>query len=383
MPHIIIVNYAFDPTDKTPNDLLRHYFSLSAWAESLAQAGAKVTVFQRFLEASTLIQDGVTYHFIADRWGSRLRGWQIPGVLHRQIQTVIHRQEPTVVHVNGLLFSLQIRHLRASLPRACGLVAQHHAEVPWPTTQRRLQRWALAGVDGFLFTNLDLAVPWLKSGVIISPELVYPIMETSSPLEFQPKATARAKTGLRGQPIIFWAGNLKPNKDPLTILSGFERVLADTPTARLYMAYRYDDILPQVQAHIARSDALSNAVTLLGAIPYAEIAAYYNSADIFVQGSAIEGSGIALLDALACGVTPVVTDIPAFRTITANGEIGHLWPVGDVDGFTTALRAAISRLDQEQPHIVRRFFETHWHFSVLGQKALQVYQTVLEKKADS
>ncbi|MCB0168799.1 MAG: glycosyltransferase family 4 protein [Anaerolineae bacterium] len=380
MTHIIILNYAFDPTDQTPEALLRHYFSLSAWAESVAQAGAEVTVFQRYSRPATVTQNNVTYHFIADRWGSRLRGWQLPQAMHRRIRTAILTQQPTVVHINGLLFPLQIRHLRTLLPHSCALVVQHHAEIPWPVASRRLQQWALAGVDGYLFTNHDLAQPWLESGVITSPALVHAVMETSSPLEFDERATARAKTGLLGRPIILWTGNLKPNKDPLTILAGFERVLAHAPDARLYMAYRYGDILPEVQARIAQSELLSAAVTLLGAIPHAEIAAYYNSADIFVQGSAKEGSGIALLDALACGVVPVVTDIPSFRTITANGEAGHLWAVGDVASFTQVLRTAIDRLDDHPPRQIRRFFETHWHFSVLGRAALRLYEAVLSER---
>lgn len=377
--HIIMLNYAFDPADETPGDLLRHYFSLSAWAEAVARAGARVTVFQRYSRPATLTRNGVTYHFVADGWGARLRGWQIPLAMHHHVRRVL-TPEPTVVHVNGLLFPLQIRHLRSVLPPSGVIVAQHHAEVPWPPATRPLQRWALGSVDGFLFTNRELAEPWLLSGVIRSPTLIHAVLETSSPLAFEARATARAKSGLRGKPVVLWTGNLKPNKDPLTVLTGFERVLVDFPQARLYVAYRYGDILPQVQARIEQSDRLPDAVTLLGAIPYADIASYYNSADIFVQGSAVESGGIALLDALACGVVPVVTNIPAFRTVTAGGAVGRLWPVGDVDGFTAALRAAIEQLDERQPRAIRRFFEGRWHFSVLGQKALRVYETVLQKR---
>ncbi|MCB0198188.1 MAG: hypothetical protein KDJ65_39975, partial [Anaerolineae bacterium] len=58
----------------------------------------------------------------------------------------------------------------------------------------------------------------------------------------------------------------------------------------------------------------------------------------------------------------------------------HLWPVGDVNGFTEALRTAIDRLDERQSRQIRRFFETHWHFSVLGRNALQVYEAVINDR---
>jgi glycosyltransferase involved in cell wall biosynthesis len=143
------------------------------------------------------------------------------------------------------------------------------------------------------------------------------------------------------------------------------------------MAYRQAELLPTLEAKIAGTERLCGAVTLLGEIPYEEIEPYYNSADLFVQGSAHEGSGLALLDAMACGVVPVVTDIPSFRTITDGGRIGALWRPGDVDGFVGAfLRTA------EQPlaavsRRARRYFEQNWSAETVGRRALAVYRRVL------
>jgi glycosyltransferase involved in cell wall biosynthesis len=204
-------------------------------------------------------------------------------------------------------------------------------------------------------------------------------METSSMLTCQDRAAARALTGLTGAPIILWTGSLNPNKDPFTVLAGFELILEQLPAARLYMAYLYEDLLPQVRARLETSPALRRSVTLLGRIPYAEIEAYYNSADLFVQGSHSEGSGIALLDALACGVIPVVTDIPSFRVITAGGRIGALWPPGDAPAFAKALLALASQPLASLSAEARHFFEENWRFSALGRRAVAVYQEVLER----
>ena len=50
------------------------------------------------------------------------------------------------------------------------------------------------------------------------------------------------------------------------------------------------------------------------------------AADLFVLGSHREGSGYSLIEALACGLPPIVTDIPSFRSLTGAGVVGALWP---------------------------------------------------------
>ena len=65
--------------------------------------------------------------------------------------------------------------------------------------------------------------------------------------------------------------------------------------------------------------------------------AMYAGADLFVLGSHHEGSGFALIEALASSVVPVVTDIPTFRVLTRNGALGALWAPGDARAFAAAL----------------------------------------------
>jgi glycosyltransferase involved in cell wall biosynthesis len=266
------------------------------------------------------------------------------------------------------------------LPRPRVLIAQHHAEPPWRGWRTLVQRLGLRPVDAFLFTNRDLAQPWIAQGVVPDLAKVYEVMEISSLLHDQPRAPARATTQMVGDPVVFWAGNLKPNKDPLTVLGGFEQVLAHHPHARLYMAYREADLYEPVTAAIAASPRLRQSVTLLGSIPYPQMGAYFNSADLFVQGSHYEGSGIALLDALACCVVPVVTDIPSFRTITHNGAVGALWPPGDGRAFAHAMLQTMARPLAPQSDLARQVFETHWSFDAIARRLLDIYRQVFDQQ---
>ena len=380
MIHLAIVNYAYAPDLDSPDALLARYFSLVSWADGLALAarlsspksGAQVTVAQAFATDAQCERNGVTYRFVNDGLGPHPRAWQIPSRLHDAVLQV----QPDVVHVNGLLFPLQTWALRQRLLPSCALVAQHHAERPWTGLRGAAQRLALRSCDGFLFTAAALAQPWQAAGVIHPTQPVFEIMEGTSDFGIRSRTEARAITGMTGDPILFWAGNLDANKDPLTILAGFELALAQLPSARLYMAFRFADLLPEVQACLAQRPALAGAVKLLGALPRADIEAHFNSADFFVQGSHHESTGYALLDALACGVVPIVTDIPSFRVLTDGGALGALWPPGDAHAFAAALAACVQRPLAPQIAAVHEFFDAHLSVPAVGRQALAIYQSL-------
>lgn len=377
MTHIVIVNYACAPDLKEPDELLDRYFSLVSWADGLAQAGAQVSVMQAFAADAQRERNGVLYRFVNDGNASHPRIWQVP----RRLHAAVAQARPDVAHVNGLLFPWQTWALGRLLP-SCALTLQHHAERPWTGLRGVLQRIGLRHVDGFLFTAAALAQPWQAAGMIRPAQPIFQIMEGTSDFHAQPRAAARAATGMMGNPILFWAGNLDANKDPLTILEGFEHALAQLPTARLYMAFRFADLLPEVQARLAQRPALAGAVKLLGTLARSDIEAYFNSADFFVQGSHHESTGYALLDALACGVVPIVTDIPSFRVLTNQGALGTLWPPGDAHAFAAALVECAQHPLPAQTAAVRDFFDAQLSVPAVGRQALAIYQSLHLRKSN-
>jgi glycosyltransferase involved in cell wall biosynthesis len=93
----------------------------------------------------------------------------------------------------------------------------------------------------------------------------------------------------------------------------------------------------------------------------------YNSADFFLQASRREFSGCALIEAMACGVIPVASDIPAFRAMTDGGRVARLFAVGDADALATA---ALSVQRTEIDALAR---EVRQHFSAaLSYRAMAI-----------
>jgi glycosyltransferase involved in cell wall biosynthesis len=384
--HVVFLNYWYEATMRSIEDLLETYTTLAQWATALHAQGVEVTLVQRFHRRASFRHRGIKIVFNPDFYGPQLRYWQIPLSLHRAVRSACLEgapdRPPTVVHFNGLLFPLQMRALREVLPRRFSLVAQHHAERPSRGSRQQLQRWGLRAADGFFFAASGLAAPWLEDRVIRGDQPVYEIMEGSTTFRRQDRAAARAKTNLRGDPVVLWVGRLIPLKDPLCVLSGFERTLQHAPQARLYMIYGSDDLLPDVRLAISRSPSLSRSVHLLGRAPHNELESLYNSADYFVLGSHYEGSGYSLAEALACGVAPVVTDIPPFRMMTDNGRIGACWTPGDPSAFATAFAGVSRQPLQALSDRAVDFFEKRLSFPAIARRAIDAYSDLAAKRAN-
>ncbi len=69
-----------------------------------------------------------------------------------------------------------------------------------------------------------------------------------------------------------------------------------------------------------------------------DIRAWVSAMDVFVLNSTTEGLSMTLLEACACGVVPVVTDVGGNREIVESGQSGLVVPSGDIQALCTALQ---------------------------------------------
>ena len=369
---IVQVNPGVDEQLKEPEELLARCFTLTGWSEALVEAGARsVGVVQRFHRDATIVRNGVRYLF-------RRRG---------VAAAVRHGAVPDLVHVNGLIFPACVWRLRRALPDDRAIVVQDHGNRL--DAERRgvmrgvrhaLWRRGLRSADAFIFTAADQDAPWRRADLIGAGQAAYHALEAGTAFRAAPRAAARQATGVSGSPALLWVGRLDANKDPLTVLSGFERALAMLPNARLTMIYGEDTLLADVKARIAASSALDGRVRLAGAVPHERMPQFYSAADIFVAGSHHEGSGYALLEACACGAVPVVTDIPSFAAITANGSLGATWTPGDADGFARALAEVSSRDLAALGRRVSDYADRAFRWPAVGRRAIAIYRDVIARR---
>ena len=272
--------------------------------------------------------DGVKYRFF------RTSG----GFFHTYRKTIqyIKKEQPDILFVQGLLFPFQVIILRLLAGKKTRIIVQHHGERPFKTVKRWVQRIADRYIDAYVFTTLGNAEPWIQEGMIRDRRKCREILEGSTDIKKLEKETCREKLQISGSPLILWVGRLNNNKDPLTVLRGFKKFVEKVNTARLYMVFQEEDLVNEVKSFIRENNLMKN-IQLVGNISHGTIENWYSSADLFISGSHGEGSGFALLEAMACGCAPVVSAIPSFKKITGEGQFGFLFETGNENSLFETL----------------------------------------------
>jgi len=80
-----------------------------------------------------------------------------------------------------------------------------------------------------------------------------------------------------------------------------------------------------------------------GQISYPDMPLLLSNADVFVSTSPSDGNNISLCEAMACGVFPVATDIPANRDWVRSGHNGLLFPMGDYRNLSKCIIDALRK----------------------------------------
>jgi glycosyltransferase involved in cell wall biosynthesis len=366
--HVVFLNYLYPPACRDPEELFAHYRTISEWCAALRQAGVdRVSVVQGFGRDVTYDLNGVHYVLVHDLIPPLGRMVAPPLRVHRQVVAL----QPDVVHHNGLPFYMP--RLRRTLANSTAIVWQHHGGgFPRPYV-RFLHRHGFTAVDGCFFVSRLQADPWLMQGMLNDRHLLLEIPEASTTFTVHDTLDCRRSLQWHGSPLLLWVGHLNANKDPLTVLRGFAACVNDLPEAMLYMVFTTSELLEHVRSLISTC-GLTGRVVLLGALSRKTLEEAYSAADLFVLGSHHEGSGFALIEALACGAVPIVTDIPSFRSLTGDGSVGYLWTPGDHTSFSAGLLTAVKQAPGRAK--VLRHFSARLSYASIGRAAAEAYEQV-------
>ncbi len=158
--------------------------------------------------------------------------------------------------------------------------------------------------------------------------------------------TVEVKQKLAGKELIFLSTrSWEPRYGIDIALTGFALAVRKNPNLRLIMLSGGSQA-DWVQSFI-RENQLEQNVELRGQINNETLSEIYHSAHVYLSASHIDGSSVALMETLACGIPALVSDIPSNLEWVKDGVEGWVFK----DGNASDLARAILRI-ASQPEML-------------------------------
>lgn len=153
---------------------------------------------------------------------------------------------------------------------------------------------------------------------------------------------ARTWTERRGGPAdplrILWTRVLEPLYDPATLLRGL--ALLDRHGAPFLATVAGDGSLAPGLPGLARGLGIGDRVRFEGWVGEGRLRELLATHSVYVSLSRSDSSSQSLLEAMAAGLLPVVSDIPGNREWVTHRRSGLLVPTGDPEALAAALLEA-------------------------------------------
>jgi len=118
------------------------------------------------------------------------------------------------------------------------------------------------------------------------------------------------------------------------------------------------DMRAELDAQVARL-GLADHVHFLGTLPPDELKWPLSAADVFVLSTRNEGWANVFLEAMACGLPVVSTDVGGNAEVVCRAELGSIVPFGDAAALRQALDAALGK-DWDRTAIIAYAQANQW-----------------------
>jgi glycosyltransferase involved in cell wall biosynthesis len=191
------------------------------------------------------------------------------------------------------------------------------------------------------------------------------------------RSAARARFGLPDDArILISVGGLVERKGMHRVIDCLPALLAHFPDLHYVVvggASPEGDNRAQLEAQVTRL-GLADRVHFLGPLPPEELKRPLSAADVFVLATRNEGWANVFLEAMACGLPVVTTDVGGNREVVSNDALGRVVPFGDEAALCAALEDALGR-PWDRAAIVEHARANQWDARV-GQ-LLHAFERVL------
>jgi len=123
------------------------------------------------------------------------------------------------------------------------------------------------------------------------------------------------------------------------LVEAFVQAAADLPALRLWMIGR-GSLRPSIERQLQEA-GLTGHVRLDEPVTNEQMPAVYRASDLYLSASHGDGSSVSLMEAMACGLPALVSDIPGNREWVLPGDNGWWFTTGSSESLAGGLRKAV------------------------------------------
>ncbi|MFK7848235.1 MAG: N-acetyl-alpha-D-glucosaminyl L-malate synthase BshA [Rhodothermales bacterium] len=200
---------------------------------------------------------------------------------------------------------------------------------------------------------------------------------------FQRLDTPKLKQELcpKCEKVLVHVSNFRPVKNTLHVVRIFHKLRQDGLSVKLLLVGDGPDRMPA--EHLARELGIYNEIRFMGKQEAVE--EILSIADVFIIPSGSETFGLAALEAMACEVPVVASDIGGLPELVVDGETGFLCKEGDINAFAERTKQIITNdaLQQKMGKAARkRAVEQFANEHIIPEYELFYRQTIAEMQAN-
>lgn len=152
----------------------------------------------------------------------------------------------------------------------------------------------------------------------------------------------RIRTSAR--PRLVWIRHFEQRYNPVLAVEVVRQLVNDYPDVELLMAGpdRQDWSAARTMEE-ARKRGVGQRVRILGPVAKADIPGVLEQGDIFLNTTNVDNTPVTVVEAMACGMCVVSTDVGGLPYLVEQGRDGILVPRDDPEAMAAAVRSLVDR----------------------------------------
>ena len=245
----------------------------------------------------------------------------------------------------------------------------------FPTAMRISARQADAIITVSESTRQDaIRLLAIDPGKIFTAQLgVDPSFRTINDLGEKSRVIAKYNLPER---FILYLGTIEPRKNLPILIRAYRQLVNSGTSHKLVLVgkygWMYEDVLDLVDEL-----GLEDKVFFAGYVPQDDLPLVYNLASLFVYPTIYEGFGLPALEAMACGVPVITSQIASLPEIV--GDAGILIPVNNVEALSEAMSRVLGDSTLREKLIKDgQLRSTKFSWDRTAQLTWQVYMQVMK-----